>query len=349
MGRQRFEALDGMRGVAAFAVLLYHCGSYLGGFPSFRHGFLSVDLFFVLSGFVIAFSYEQRLSAGLPLRGFLRARAKRLLPVHFWAMGVLTLVAFAAHAEFGGRSGFDPSRVLLLALMNSLFIPALGGSFGPIAFPLNPVLWSLWDEWVVNIAYAASIFRVRLFATAAVAAISWAFAIGFSFVFAGWNFGDLTVTLLPGVFRALGGFAAGNLIYLVHKRRWTESLPRVSPYWVFGGWLLLCANPVNSPATEIVSSVLIAPVVVALLVRGEREIAPVFRRLGAISYPLYASHLAVLIATVLIVRHAGLGPNPLYAVFAAAAALALAEIIRRLSEIRLGRALARFRTAKEAA
>src|SRR3569833_1075389 len=70
----RYESLDGMRGLCAVAVALLHFD--LGAGFLAKHGFLSVDMFFVLSGFVIALKYEDRLRSPNGFRAFLGARAE---------------------------------------------------------------------------------------------------------------------------------------------------------------------------------------------------------------------------------------------------------------------------------
>jgi peptidoglycan/LPS O-acetylase OafA/YrhL len=348
MERRRFEALDGMRGVAALTVLIYHCDGYLGGPPLFRGGFLSVDLFFVLSGFVIALSYERRLRDGQSLFRFLQARASRLLPVHFWTMGILTFVAFTAYAAGDTRAGIGAMAISAMALMNAFFIPASEGGASPTAFPINQSLWSLWDEWVINIVYAAAMFGMRIRAIATAGVISASFAILFAWQFGGWNYGDRLFALAPSLFRALAGFAAGVLIYRAYEIGWLEKLPRAKAWSVYAAWLLICANPWTdrSLTYEIVAALVLAPSAVALLVRAERPVGACFRWLGAISYPLYASHLAVLMIIGIAGRHAGLEPNALFAFPAVVFALMLAHLVRRLGEIRFAPAIARLATRK---
>jgi peptidoglycan/LPS O-acetylase OafA/YrhL len=78
----RFLFLDALRGIAALLIVLYHAPKYLGRALPHYSAFLAVDLFFVLSGFVIAFSYENRLLRGLSFRSFVAARLVRLYPVY---------------------------------------------------------------------------------------------------------------------------------------------------------------------------------------------------------------------------------------------------------------------------
>ena len=74
--KQIFGTMNGLRGIAALAVVGYHFS--LRGPLHLQNGFLAVDLFFVLSGFVIAYSYEKRLREGLPLKDFVLIRFIRL-------------------------------------------------------------------------------------------------------------------------------------------------------------------------------------------------------------------------------------------------------------------------------
>jgi peptidoglycan/LPS O-acetylase OafA/YrhL len=72
MGAKRYESLDGMRGLCALIVTAYHCAYALNTAHFPDSGWLSVDMFFVLSGFVIALAYEDRLKAGFSFSDFLR-------------------------------------------------------------------------------------------------------------------------------------------------------------------------------------------------------------------------------------------------------------------------------------
>src|SRR5690242_20549587 len=95
--RQHFPALDGLRGVAALAVVVFHfmemvIGNYSQLFIG--HGWLAVDFFFCLSGFVIGYAYDDRIGA-MGLRKFARVRLIRLHPMVVFG-SVLGLVALYA-------------------------------------------------------------------------------------------------------------------------------------------------------------------------------------------------------------------------------------------------------------
>src|SRR3954453_14099780 len=92
--KRLFHSLDAARGVAAIAVVVYH-SHLLFGAQWFQSGFLAVDFFFGLSGFVIAHAYGSRLTTGrMTTREFMRARFIRLYPLYLLALAliVLTLV-----------------------------------------------------------------------------------------------------------------------------------------------------------------------------------------------------------------------------------------------------------------
>ena len=76
MSGNRFLGLDGLRGVCALTVMLFHADGLFHQGPIFQHGYLAVDMFFLLSGFVIAFVHENRLRTGMGLARFLRVRAR---------------------------------------------------------------------------------------------------------------------------------------------------------------------------------------------------------------------------------------------------------------------------------
>src|SRR4051812_42984167 len=85
--KEHFLALDGLRGVAALVVLVMHKGRWFyapGGFLG--HGYMAVDFFFLLSGFVIAFAYDSRIKQGLGALDFMRLRLVRLYPLIFLSM-----------------------------------------------------------------------------------------------------------------------------------------------------------------------------------------------------------------------------------------------------------------------
>src|SRR3954471_3680449 len=91
------KSLEGGRGIAAVIAALYHLHIGAHGISAIRNGYLFVDLFFVLSGFVIFAAYGSRMRNAQDLRSFLIRRIGRLLPLLlFSALAfVLTVNAIA--------------------------------------------------------------------------------------------------------------------------------------------------------------------------------------------------------------------------------------------------------------
>ena len=124
--RDRLVLLDGMRGIAAIAVMMHHLEHAFGHGGPFIRSYLFVDFFFLLSGFVLTLAAEERMNSGWGTMGFMRARIRRL-----WPTVAIGACLGAVQAGLAGQTQ-DLALLLLLAL---LFIP------NPLqrgdAYPLN--------------------------------------------------------------------------------------------------------------------------------------------------------------------------------------------------------------------
>lgn len=170
--KPHYELLDGLRGVAALLVLWYHVFegyAFASGNEVIRvvnHGYLAVDFFFILSGFVIAYAYDDRWSGkALTLKGFFRRRLIRLHPMVI--MGAF--IGLAAYLLQGGVTWdgqhVATSMVMLSLLCAMFFIPAVPGAGYDVRgngemFPLNGPAWSLFFEYIGNILYALFVRRL---------------------------------------------------------------------------------------------------------------------------------------------------------------------------------------------
>src|SRR5579872_5084839 len=209
----RFQGLDGLRGVCALTVVLYHCELLFAPGVIFCHGYLAVDLFFILSGFVIAANYEHRFAGGLTAQQFVTARIRRLGPV-YWVSLALALIAALIVESY--RSAPEFGRALTLGGMAAFLIPTIGA--GTFAYPTNSVAWSLAWEIIVNAVYAMALYRLRSRHLAVIAIGLWALALAESLVNPrGWSFGMTGSDVWSGGLRAFPGFLAGVLLFRAHK------------------------------------------------------------------------------------------------------------------------------------
>lgn len=152
---QRFDALHGARGLAAIAVMCLHLQFYTRLADGWLPGaYLAVDLFFLLSGFVIAHAYDARLRTGLSPLVFLRRRLARLYPLYALSLLISALVVLEriGREGIGAFSRLDLAASFVLSAVLLPVPPAL--SISPTQlFPLNGPAWSLFLEILVNLAF----------------------------------------------------------------------------------------------------------------------------------------------------------------------------------------------------
>jgi peptidoglycan/LPS O-acetylase OafA/YrhL len=287
--RKHLASVDGLRGVAAIAVATNHFQNLSRINLHAQQASVAVDLFFVLSGFVIAQAYESRLADGLSWREYMGLRLARLYPAIAGALVISVVIWLAA-------GGFPyPQLLLQFALLPVLIGPAI---FAGDTFPLDGPQWSLFWELVVNGLHAAVL---RWLTPRRIAVIMAAAFVGL--VLACMRFGWLDVGWTRRSFwcaapRAVWGFCAGLLIFRLRQGGWRP--PQV-PYWVLVLVLIACmirwAPSVRLYwVRDLLLVVVILPAIVAFAVESpvpERWIKPA-TWLGAISYPLYTLHVPLL-------------------------------------------------------
>src|SRR5258708_4364384 len=163
-GKEHFEVLDGLRGSAAFLIVLFHVFNYPFDFSPplhlMHHAYLAVDFFFGLSGFVVAYAYDDRWTRMTMLQ-FFRIRLIRLHPLVLIGatLGLLGYI-FDPFSKAMNQTG---APMLLLAYITSLLLlpsPPVGGRVHETQ-ALNGPAWSLMQEYLGNIAYAVILRRLR--------------------------------------------------------------------------------------------------------------------------------------------------------------------------------------------
>ncbi|MEO5685123.1 MAG: acyltransferase [Chitinophagaceae bacterium] len=294
--KQHFDILDGLRGIAAVAIVVFHFMEvvYTDYSKNFiGHGFLAVDFFFCLSGFVIAYAYDDRIKK-IGLLEFFKSRIIRLHPLVIFG-SVLGLVSFLFDPFGGHPELYSAGEVLLLFLSSLLLIPVpvMEDRFFNL-FGLNAPAWSLFWEYIANVLYAFILYKISrryLLVLTLLAAAALCFA-GYqaNSLMGGWgkeNFWD-------GGARISYSFLAGLLIY---RSNWIIKttlgfaglsvlliLPFIMP-WSDFNWLI------ELPVVLLYFPLLIALGAGAVLTPGLKKIC-VFS--GRISYPLYMTHYAVI-------------------------------------------------------
>jgi len=292
MNGHRFRALDGLRGICAMTVLLYHTFRQ-GPFNLFSHGYLSVDVFFALSGFVLAYAFGDRLDAGMRATDFLRARIRRLGPV-IWFAAAFSVAACLLTAWLGSP-GVPAAALLLAGIQSALLLPMTGAS-GIDAFPLNGPIWSLFAEFWINVGFALIAARLRVSTLLAIIAAGWLFMIVHAVQAGGTDFGASQSAIFYSVLRAAPTFASGILTFKLWRSGALSRLPSVSPVFVFVAWIAISLAPDLGPVFDLVQTLAVAPTIVALLARPTTTAPGWTLWLGRISFPLYATHAVIISA-----------------------------------------------------
>ncbi|WP_263383630.1 acyltransferase family protein [Granulicella arctica] len=294
--KRHFLALDGLRGVAALAVVTFHFMEMVIGNYSklwIGHGWLAVDFFFCLSGFVIGYAYDNRLEQ-MGLWDFLKVRLIRLHPLVVFGsvLGLLTLLVDPFHL---GALGYSAGRVVLIFVTSIFLIPyPVMQERGHSLFSLNSPAWSLFWEYVANLIYAIVLYRWsrRWLSVATVIAAIVLCSVGYAAgnLWAGFN----GKTFWTGAARVSFSFLAG---LLVHRSGWIIRtklgfgalsvlllLAFMMPY-ATGGWI-----------REAAVIIVYFPLLVVLgagATLGPRA-EKLCRFAGDMSYPLYMTHYAVI-------------------------------------------------------
>ncbi|WP_423142267.1 acyltransferase family protein [Parablastomonas sp. CN1-191] len=278
----RYLGLDGLRGVAAIMVVLYHCKIVA------LHGYLSVDLFFLMSGLVIASTYEPRFARGaIGLRAYMAQRAARLYPMLFLG-GVLGLVFVTA-----GLVAYRPqdeADLLMATIGQFTLIPFL--AFAAVPFPLNNPQWTVVWELIANAAHATGLWRVK--ARGLVPIVGIAAVVLLYYGATEWSLcrGISPDTLPAGLARCAFGFFGGVLLYRT-RESWQPRMPRVH----FALPAMLLALVTSMPPSlvppglgfglyDVFLVVFVFPPLVMLAAQARAGSGA--EALGQMSYPLYA-------------------------------------------------------------
>ena len=285
---RKFEALDGLRGVAALLVFGFHVQDQVGQ-RVIPHGDLSVDLFFILSGFVVAHAYGGRLRAGWGVRSFMAARLRRLYPLYILGLALGLGVVVLLH-------GWSP-RLIMLSSIGAFFVPMF--LTDPWLYPLNIASWSLACEFAINAAYgliAPNLTGRRLGFAVAAGAAALAIAVPYH---GSSNAGAEGKDILIGYARVLFGFPTGVLLYRLYRRGRLQWLAGAPPGLLVAAFVALALLPRLSPWLDLLTILAVLP---ALIAAGAQAAEPTglerrsYAVLAAISYPLYVTHQPVLAA-----------------------------------------------------
>ena len=327
--KPRYEILDGLRGIAALMVVLFHIFETYSKGPAYQiinHGYLAVDFFFVLSGFVVGYAYDDRWDK-MTTWGFFKRRLTRLHPMVIAGTLVGAALFFFSGPAFPQTLQVEPWKFVLCLVMGLLILPCPNSldirGWGELN-SFNGPQWTLTFEYIGNILYAF-FFRHLPKAALAILCVGCAFftldlTLGWDVfglfpdgpqytVIGGWS---LTAQqIYVGFTRLLYPFLCGLLISRILPGKRSENNPSGSPIHLRGGfwWCSLVLVAIFSipciggtPGVpdglfQAACILLVFPLVVlagAGSVTTDPKSTAVCKWLGEISYPIYITHYPIM-------------------------------------------------------
>ena len=301
--RQHFAALHAARGICAVLVMVYHLPFYSHALDVelVKHAWLCVDFFFVLSGFVIAAAYGDRLRSGTDLRVFIIRRIGRLWPLHATVLAVCVayVLALLLMTRFGTLM---PERALLdhpgaaspyALLTNITLVQALGLHSDST---WNGPAWSISAEAWTYLLFALLCIYFRKWLTFYLVIFA---SIGCAVV---WILSPRYLDTIAdyAIFRCIYGFSVGALTH----RLWRTMRPLTSAWltlWELAATVLAIAFLTSASFTPLSMA---APLVFAVVVLGfafnggalSRHLdRPAWHRLGDLSYSIYMNHFIIIL------------------------------------------------------
>ena len=291
----RYLWLDFARGIAAIAVMFYHYQEFTGYSHLFKAAYLAVDLFFMMSGFVIAHAYGGKLFQSMSAYEYVLARMIRLYPVYFFA----TLFGAGYYLSKVILATNDaPAVADILAILghNLFFLPFSEEIADPTGiFPFTPAAWSLSVEVVLSILFVIALWHFKnrnlLITFFGAGLICLMFADRFGTL----DFGFSLEGFFPAMFRAVAEFSLG--IWLYRRFGGFRVKSNIPPAIVLAGITLALVLLKPSVPVSVIIVVVAFPLLflVQPITEPSGMTARMFSEFGRISYPVYLLHTPVLL------------------------------------------------------
>lgn len=311
--KPHYEILDGLRGVAALLVVLFHVFEvHSHGDHSkqiINHGYLAVDFFFLLSGYVISYAYDDRWGK-MTLKDFFKRRIIRLHP-----MIIIGSIIGAILFYFQNSQGLGWGSIHEVSVWKMLFVMLIGFTLIPVGkgldirgwsemHPLNGPAWSLFYEYIANIVYALVLRRLSKIILAILVLVAAGVTIHYALtntngdIIGGWSVDSTQLRI--GFTRLAFPFLAGMLLAKTAKLYYTKhafltaslllvvlfSIPRLGGsenLWMNGLYECFCL-------------IIMFPLIVWLGAGGKvngKKASKICKFLGDISYPIYITHFPI--------------------------------------------------------
>jgi peptidoglycan/LPS O-acetylase OafA/YrhL len=290
--RGRFDLLDGLRGVAALAVMVHHYTLH-NGLHWLKNAWVAVDLFFILSGFVIAFAYGGKILKGLSFPKFMMARLLRLGPLYYCGLFLGIAAAAIVLTHYQPTQVGEPN-LMAASVWGFFWLPHYNWAVWPAGnshafgavYPLNDPAWSLFFELFVNVLFWFYVRTFKTFSSGTIVILSVAIYVGCTLYSGAMDPGFDVLNFFYGFPRVIAEFFLGALIY---QKKWHQKPRHVLLAVGVGAAAIGTFSSLEGDTLAFLSSLTIVPWAVALWsavpIRG--ALARVCSEMGKLSYPIY--------------------------------------------------------------
>ncbi len=292
--RHVFSTLDLIRGLLCLLVVLWHAAIALNINAVPLTLPFAVDVFFVLSGFVVAHAYLHKFETGMSVGTFVLIRVIRFYPLLLLGLS-FGLVLYVAQRYVGNGGAITAGDVLNLA-PQFLFLP-VSPTFSDVLFPFNGPAWSLFAEMLINIAFALTWRWASIRNLVLVTLVGGVGVVAVTLIYGGHETGYSWSTSAGLVARVVFGFPAGVLLYRLYQ---AGKRPPVMPGWLIllglaGAFLVSAPAPIM-PYWHALFVIAVCPGIVWLGVSaplGRTGVAAA-SFFGGLSFAIYALHHPIL-------------------------------------------------------
>lgn len=293
--KPHFPILDGLRGIAAVLVVVFHLfEAHTQDFSihPIHHGYLAVDFFFLLSGFVVGYAYDDRWDR-MSIWDFFKIRLIRLHPMVILSV-IIGVICFWLDPYTDGRHQVSLMKLIGVTLLSFTLLPTPDVRGWGETHSLVGPSWSLFQEYIANIIYALfarKMTKTALWILVILSGVALtAVAVHRGNVATGWGYETFGIAVARMMFPFFGGlllFRTGHLIRLP----WAFTICSLlliglffMPYSKYNGWY------------ESACIIIGFPIIVAIGAGGQVKgaVKKVSDFFGDISYPIYITHYPII-------------------------------------------------------
>lgn len=291
--KPHYPILDGLRGTAAILVIIFHLvEAHFHVFANhpIHHGYLAVDFFFLLSGFVVGYAYDDRWGqGGMSLWDFFKIRLIRLHPLVILG-ALIGAICFWLDPYTNGFVHVGFLKLIGVTVMSFTLLPTPDIRGWGETHSLNGPAWSLFQEYIANLIYGLFGRKMSLYILIGIVAISGitltSVAVNRGDVATGWGYETFWIAVTRMMFPFFAGlllFRSGKLIRIYNAYTVCSLLLIVLfclPTTQYNGWY------------ESACIIIAFPIIVAAGAGGQisGRWAKLCKFSGDISYPLYILH-----------------------------------------------------------